>query len=309
MSGSNFGVLGPFVLGVVLLVPPSVSFLLGRQSGEVEQGEALAQGESRRQRAIAAALSEERGATAKLRAKLQERERALAGAAPAALTKLKRELEQRQRRIKPGDALVVDTSLTLSELLLESCRRALGEDLAGASIAVIKGSRNFLLQVTFPEGPAAEPAALAPLAQGLSALPNHVQSHWLAGVFLQGPQANPKQPLFVPLRALSPEAWGALLEGFQEPHRLLDPGMPRRNSNLYRIGAISVSHSLEVETAFELWGPKRVTLTLRPGGSNYERIPGGLYVFHTRAEGQLPWLGVMEVRAGHKSELYLKPGR
>jgi len=301
MSSAS-GVAGLLALTAVVAVPAYLSFELGGRSGR-EQGEVrMAQASRAHEAAVKAAIAEERQATVALRTQLTELKGQLQSCSPAALAKLRKELEKRRKRIKPSAPLLIDESLDFMALLERLCREALGEELAGATLELVKGRQAFILQLNLPAEPS-DPEALAKLAESLSSLPPKVERAWVTHFALKVPEG---RPFYLPIVELEAEAWQVLLETFREPHHLLPNSLPRRNSSYYKVAGLSLTHKLEVETTLELWGPKRVTALLRVGAySHSERLPAGYYVLRTRAEGQVPFLGLLLLRSGHVTEPHL----
>jgi len=297
MSNSS-GIVGLLALVALVAVPAYVSFELGGKSSRELGQDHMDRSARAHAKAIAAAISEEREATALLRRQLAEVKEKIRACSPATLAKLRKELEKRRKRIKPSAPLMVDESLDFMTLLERLCREAVGEELAGATLELVKGRRSFILQFSFPG--ASEPKALASLAESLSSLPPKVERAWVTHLALKKPEG---QPFYMPITELNAEAWQVLLKTFQGPHHMLRSSLPRVNSNYYKIAGLNLTHKLKVETTLELWGPKRVTATLRVGGySHSERLPAGYYVLRTQAEGQVPFLGVLLLRDGHMTE-------
>lgn len=303
MSNSS-GVVGLLALAVAVSVPAYLSFELGGRSSQEVAAARMAQSSRARETMIAAAISDERKATAALRAELAQLKGKIKASSPAALAKLRKELEKRRKRIKPNTPLLIDESIDFMTLLERLCREAVGEELAGATLELVKGRRSFILQLNLPAEPG-DPQALAKLAESLSALPAKAERAWVTHLALKMPEG---RPFYLPITKLNADAWRVLLETFQGPHHLLPNSSPRTNSSYYKIAGLVVYHKLEVETRLDLWGPKRVTATLRPGGVSYStQLPGGYYVLRTEAEGQVPFLGVLQLRNGNMTEPNLSP--
>lgn len=270
----------------------------GAREAQASQSSKLA---NQRTRAIEAGIADERQATSKLRLRVAELERQIAAVDSRVIAGMERDLAQRRKQSRPFDALVLDESLDITGLAERIGREAVGEELAGATLEVVKGRRSFLLELTLPPEPS-EPAALTTLSESLSELPQRVQRSWITHV---GLKAEGQQALYFKIGTISPEAWGVLLRTFRLPHHRVR-GHGSRNSGLYRIAGLSLSYKLEAETTLELYGPQRVTKTLHAHGSSaYIRVKGGTYVLHAHAEGQVPFLGVLELRNGHMTQPHL----
>jgi hypothetical protein len=301
---------GLLALAALVVVPAYVSFLLGGRGARELEESRVSGGARKQEAAVAAAIAEERKATALLRGQLAELEQELKAHGPAALGKLRKELASRRKRVKPSDLLILDEALDFPAMLDRMAREAVGEELAGVSMELIKGRRSFIVQLTLPPEPS-EPEALAKLADSFSTLSKRINLHWISHIGLKAPHdKDPRhRPIYLEIQDMTPEAWVVLLETFRLPHRQVEGGSnPRRNSSLYRIAGLSLYHSLKVETTLDLWGPERVTTTLRPNNTSFfRRLPAGSYVLRTKAEGELPFLGVLKLRSGHMTKPGLRP--